>query len=460
MAGFFISPPPNVTYQPGSGFGGTPTGGTGTGTYVPPPQPTTTPIAPVPPDAISDATGIDPNEVASATYGKIIPIWVGGMVRLGCHIIFGPNFTIINNITHASFGVSFGMPANNLGTRELRELRLDGFKVWTLATGNLIPNLTFRFYGGTETQTADPLVTAMFPTAAVAHRGQCCVFIENLPLTDFGGLVPFVSALIADTTGAGDPEDGLLLGDALEQLAGSPYVDLADDFETVDISERVDALIVAERVSFIDLLGRFARLHLWDIVQQDKLRVIERGTVTPDLAIDLSHIVSAGEDAAPIVIERRPQSEVQQKLEYSFIDSERDMEINTVTAKHARTPVAMTTNAGTETVALPVVHTTSEAIAWATLRNVKDELAREIISLTTSIYGYELEPGDIVAVDAGFKTYDIRVLESVKGANWTNRIKGEPVLTCDLPAYVPVAYSIGAIFSGEGRLFGAGVILP
>jgi Putative phage tail protein len=410
-----------------------------------------TPTTVVPTEAVSSVTGIDPAEVAAATYGKIIPIWVGGMPRLGCHIIFGPTFTTVGGIVYASFGVSFGMPAMNVGVREIRELRLDGYKVWSLAEGYLMTGLTFRFYGGTETQVADPLVIAAYPSAPVAHRGHCCVFIENLALTDFNLKVPFVSAVIGDTlafdfspTGGitpsvVDPADGVNLGYALEVLAYSPYIGLTGDyiygwrteaeFITEGISERVDALIVAEKVSFLDLLGRFARLHLWDIVQRDRLMAIERGSVAPDIDLDLSNIVTAG-DTPPILIERAPISDMPRELEYSFIDINRDYEINSYTAKQMSVPAPSTRSEGKDTVALPVVHTIQEAASWATLRLFKDEIARETLSFTTSIVGYEIEPGDIVRVDAGFKAYVVRVIESLKGANWTNRIRAEPVLRC------------------------------
>lgn len=405
-------PPPST-----SGTGGTGSGGS------------STPL-PVPADQVSIATGIDPNEVAAATMGKIIPIWVGGIPRLGCHIIYGPTVKIVNGVALASFGVSFGMPANNLGTRELRELRLDGYKVWTLAEGALITGLTHRFYPGTETQAADPLVTAAYPGAPVAHKGQCCVFIEDLALTDYNNQVPFVSALIADTT-VGDPTDGVNLGDALEQIAASPYVNLP--FETVDISERVDAVIVAEKIAFIDLCVGYSRLHLWDVVQRDKLKVIERGTVAPDLTLDLTQIVADSGDNAPIVISRQQQDELARELEYSYIDIDRDYEINSVTASRPNAPVPVTVSAGKDTIALPSVHTVQEAISWATLRLYKDEAARDRVNFTTSIYGLEIEPGDVVSVDAGFKTYILRVLETLHGANWTNRIISEPVLRCAVP---------------------------
>jgi Putative phage tail protein len=392
-----------------------------------------TPSTPVPIDQVSTVTGLDPSAVFDATYGKIIPIWVGGQLRLGCHIIYGPTFRDVGGIRLADFGVSFGMPANNIGTRELIELRLDGRRVWHVDAGNSYNPLIFRFYPGTETQLADPMVIAAHPTAPVAYRGQCCVFIEGLRIADFDLKVPFVSALIADTTEPGDPEDGVNLGDAMEQIAASPYVNLsATDFATTGVSERVDAVIVAEKISFLELINRYARLFLWDIVQTDKLKIIERGTVAPDLSLDLTNILS-GENSPPIVIQRQQQPDVAKELDYSWIDPDRDYEINTVTIKRPSAPVPVTAGAGKDTISLPSVHSIQEATAWATLRKFKDELARETVSLTTTAFGYELEPGDIVSVDAGFKTYILRVLETLRGANWTCRIKAEPVLRCSFP---------------------------
>ncbi len=402
--------------------GTTGTTGTGSGTSSTP--------TPAPPDAISTITGIDPNEVAAATMGKVIPIWVGGMPRMGCHIISGPTATITGGVAFASFGVSFGMPANNLGNREIRELRLDGYKVWTLADGALISGLTFRFYPGTETQAADPQTIAAYPAAPVAYKGQCVLFIDDLPLTDYANKVPFVSALIADITDGADPTDGINLGTGLAEVAASPYVNLP--FEAVDISERVDAIIIAEKVAFVDLLVRYATLHLWDVVQRDKLKILERGTVTPDLSLDFSTIISGG-DNAPIVINRQQQDDLPKDLEYSYIDIDRDYEINTVRAQRQNSPVPITVSAGVDTIALPSVHTAQEAISWVTLRAFKNENARDRASFTTSIYGYEIEPGDIVAVDAGFKNLVLRVIDTLHGADWTNRITAEPVLRCAVP---------------------------
>lgn len=409
---------------------GTTTVTTATGVGTTSTSTTSTPL-PVPADQISAVTGIDPNEVAAATMGKAIPLWVGGMPRMGCHIIYGPTVTYASGVAYATFGVSFGMPADPTGTRELRELRLDGYKVWTLADGNLIDDLNFAFYPGTETQAADPVVIAAFPSAPVAHKGQCTVFIYDLPLTNYENKVPFVSALIGDTTDGADPEDGVNLGTALELIAASPYLGIT--FEAVDVSERVDAVIVAEKVSFIDLLVRYSQLYLWDVVQQDILRVIERGTVTPDISLSLSDIIMGDGDSAPITIDRQQQTELPKELEYSYIDPDRDFEINTVKAIRATSPVAVTVSAGTDTIALPSVHSAQEAISAVTLRHYKNELARDKVTFTTSIVGFEIEPSDIVLLDAGFKSYALRVIETLHGANWTNHIVAEPVLRCAVP---------------------------
>ncbi len=404
---------------------------------------------PAPAAAASTVTGIDPAEVAAATYGKIIAMWVGGQPRIGGTIIYGPTLSVDGGGTYASYGVSFGYPFWNTpgrppvetGSRELKELRLDGYKVWSLADGYLMSGLTFRFYPGTETQGVDPLITAAYPLAPVAMKGQCLVFLDGLNLTPFAGKVPFVSALIADTSSGDDPTDGMPAYSALTTMMSSRYINMGatefaatrDDADYLDAApvERYDAVIVAESISPVELLGRYARLHLWDIVQTDKLRVFERGTTDPDITLDLSHIVSAG-NSPPILIERKQHQDIPQKLEYTFIDIDRDYEYNIASAKLRSDPAPATVSRGTDTIALPSVHTIFEATAWVTLRRMKDEIARETVSFTTNIFGYAIEPGDIVQVDAGFKTYYVRVLETLKGANWTNKISGEPVLRCGL----------------------------
>ena len=132
---------------------------------APTPTSTSTPSR-SPPTPNPTTPGISTPNVSNATYGKKIPISALGIARIGGSIIFGPYI----ESGHASFGVSFGVPADPTGTRELREIALDSKVAWTLAGGFAGEPFTFRFYPGTQTQNADPLEIANFPDAPVAYR--------------------------------------------------------------------------------------------------------------------------------------------------------------------------------------------------------------------------------------------------------------------------------------------------
>lgn len=395
--------------------------------YTSSPTPTPTPVP------VSVVTGLTPQDLQAATYGKVIPLWVGGAPRIGCYIVWGPKFDVDSSgAATASFGVSFGFPADPAGTRELRELRFDGKLVWTATGGSLISGLTHRFYPGSETQLPDPLVTAENGNQAVAFRGQVVVFFEKLKLTQWNNKVPFVSAVIADST-YGDPDEGLLLGEALEALAYSPYVNLnSSNFETSGITERCVALIVAQETSFVDLVANFARLYPWDIIQGEKLRVLERTSVVPDLEVTLEHILADAQGGA-IRVSRIQEFDVPRELEFKFIDVARDYEQSTVPARRARDPVELTAAIGKETIELPIVTTASEARSWVTFRQYKDALARDKVQLTLLPRGMAVEPSDHLLVEAGFKNYVLRLLETVHGANGIVQCVGEPILICRIP---------------------------
>lgn len=405
-----------------------PTGGDSTPKYTWPatqPQPTPTPA----PDPVTQGaiTGINPEDVAKATYGKIIPLVVGGMPRIGGYIIYGPKFTTISSVPYVTFGVSMGLQANPDGEREIREIRFDGVRVWTLEDGASLAGLTFRSTQGTETQEPDALLVADYGDAAPAYRGQVCIFIENLDLTPFNGSVPFVSAVIADITDGADPTDGINLGTALETIANCPYVNIGADFEAVGVTARALAIIDAENTSFLELLRRFARLLPLDVVQTDKLRLIERSDVTPDIVLTEGRIL-AGEGL--VKVDRQPEQGVAQELEFIYIDIDRDYEFTPQRARRPLAPIAVTSSRAKETVNLPIVTTASEAIAWVTLRKYWDEVARQQVSFTALPYGMEIEPGAMVALKLPLRTYVVRVSETLHDARGTVQCVGTPILRC------------------------------
>lgn len=389
---------------------------------------------------VSVTTGLDPDEYARATYGKPIAIWAASKPRIGATIIWGPEIRIEDNVVRCDFGVSFGIPADPTGSRELLELRFDGNQVWTstdgdLTGGDLVEDTNFRFYPGSETQEPDALEVAKYPDAPIAYRGQCLIFFEDIPLTDYENRIPHVAAKIADST-FGDPDDRVLAGEALEAIAGNPHLGMdSDEFATEDITLQCDGIILAENVSFIEWLERFSRMFPWDVVQREKLMVIERGADEPDLTVTTDNIVNS--DEGSIVVQRTQEADVSRELEFKYIDIDRDYEINPQRARRPRDPVPVTASIGKETINLPVVMTAGDAASWVTLRKYQDELSRDKVALTLMPYGIMTEPGDFLRLNAPFKTYLLRVLETLKGANWTTEVVAEQILRCTIPGVQP-----------------------
>lgn len=401
-------------------------------TYIPP-QPTPPPPSPTPtptdPGTAVLVTGLNPEEFARATYGRPIIMWAASKPRIGSTIMWGPEVRTVAGIRYADYGVSFGIPADPTGSREALELRLDGKKVWTKTDGALITGLTFRFYPGSETQEPDPLETAKYPSAPIAYRGQCLIFFENLALTAYEDRIPHVAVLIGDST-FGAPDDRILAGEGFESLAVNPHIGLdSDEFTTDGLTQQFDGIIFADPgASFIDQLARFARIFPWDVAQKDKLSLLERAADAPDLECTVENVIA--DQQGSIVRTRTQQADVARELEFKYIDIDRDYEINPARARLPREPVAMTASIGKEQVMLPAVMTAEEAVSWVTLRKYQDELTRDKLAFTLGPYGIETEPGDFVRIDTPSKTWLIRVLETLKGANFTTECIGEPILRC------------------------------
>ena len=190
---------------------------------------------------VSKATGVNPTETSYSLYGHNVVLTVFGVGRIGGEIISGP--WVADG--KASFIISFGVPADPYGMRDLREIAFDSEVVWSGGSFSTEP-FVFRFYPGTLTQGADPLETTHFGADAVAYRPQLLLAFENLPLagTKFGK-IPYVAALIGDSTG-----DDVNLGEAFTRLSRSPWVGwTSDQFESVGITDGLvrGGLIITEQ---------------------------------------------------------------------------------------------------------------------------------------------------------------------------------------------------------------------
>lgn len=394
----------------------------------------------VSPTTVPQITGIDPGELANATYGKVIPIFIGGKARLGGSIVVGPYITTdSNNKLRGSFGISFGFPANPTGTRVAFEIAFNSKVVWqstagtaTISAGTFLGStFTARFYQGTFTQSADPIETSNWGANAVAYRPQMMLFFENLLLEDYDNRIPFVALMVGDTTDSAVPSDGINLGEGLERLAYSPWVGMtADTFETVDIDDIADAIICAEDESLVDLLRKFSRAYrAWDVLQTDKLRVKDRGSnVSPDIVLDRSRILNK-----EVAFHRQEPVSTARELELITIDPDADYVLLPATAKRPKEPYRVSGSAGKESISLPIVIDAATRQALVTYMKFSEEQSRERCVLTTTAYGMQTEPGDLVALSdlhSGLAYRAMKCIEASLGANHTVQLTLEAILRC------------------------------
>ncbi len=397
------------------------------GGAAPPP-----PYIPPPPAAVAAATGVNPIETSYSLYGHTIPLSVFGVGRIGGEIIAGP--WVSGGL--ASFIISFGVPADPTGTRDIREIAFDSEVVWTTSGASGVTTsaggtftteaFTFNFKGGTLTQTVTSLETLYFGTQANAYRPQIILEFINLPLagTKFNK-IPYVSAVIGDASG-----NDVNLGEAFERLAASPWVGFTQ-FETSGITDGLvdGGLIITQDTEFLQLIQQFGRFYpQWDILQTDKLRIVDRGaTVTADIALDATRLTGA------IATTRQGQDTIKKDLELSTIDPDADYTIVPSKAQRPRDPVTVTTSVGKDSAYLPAIMDASTRTALVTLAKYHEEVTRKTISGTAMAYGLEIEPGDLVTLyDLGdeFTDETFKIIETLHGANYTVEFTAQAILKC------------------------------
>lgn len=376
--------------------------------------------------AVSTSTGVNPTETSYALYGHIIPLSVFGKGRIGGEIISGP--WIANGL--ASFIISFGVPADPSGTRDLREIAFDSEVVWTAAGGFSTEAFTYRFYGGSLSQAADTLETVHFGADAVAYRPQILLAFSDLPIanTKFKK-VPYVSAVIGDATG-----DDVNLGEAFERLAYSPWVGYtSSQFETINVTDGLvgGGLIIAQQTEFLSLIQQFGRFYpTWDILQTDKLRIVDRGAVVvPDIILNTERLIGG------VTVTRAGPDTIKKNLELSTIDPDADYTIVPSRSQRPHDPVPVTTSIGTDTAYLPAIMDSSTRVATVTLAKYHEEQTRKTISGTTMAYGYEIEPGALVQIQSlgdDFHNETFKVVESLHGINYTVEFTAAAIINCDI----------------------------
>lgn len=382
------------------------------------------------PSSTATVTGIKDYE--AILYGKPIPVFVGGQALIGGRIIEGPFFSESGEPT-VSYIASHGVAANPSGTREILELRLDGKQFWTPDSTTLAT--APRFQTGTEDQMPDAMSIARFGDYAVPYRGHILSIVENLPLIEFNGYVPFPSVMVADSS-LGDPLDGITRTEALEILAA--YAGYAEDEIEIDVSGMDQAWIVPEKKTFIELLQDFRVIFPnWNIVATDKLRIFERGELDFDLIMNRDDVV-----AHTVQLTRLEPPSVPRKRSLTYIDIGRDYEINTADYKMEVEPVPTTSSLESDQIELPITMTNGAAMTATAFSLFSNERNRRQMSWTGMPSNAGLQLASAVKfTDPGTGRSDItftgRVYEIVRDAtDFTTQVKAADVLNCIFPANI------------------------
>jgi hypothetical protein len=150
---------------------------------------------------VRDGPRLSDLTVTASTEGTDIPR-LYGRARLGGQIIWATNFeeeAVSTSAGGGGKGLNTGAGAGSTNYRyyanfavalsEGEVTRLG--RVWADGKEITLTDYTFRFYKGTETQTADSLIEAKEGAGnAPAYRGLAYIVFERLPLDGFGNRIP------------------------------------------------------------------------------------------------------------------------------------------------------------------------------------------------------------------------------------------------------------------------------
>lgn len=162
----------------------------------------------------------------TASYGKMVPV-AHGATRLAGNVIWSTD--VIETSHQQDSGGKGGGPVTSTTTYTysiscaiaLCEGVIGGIgRIWAsgkliynnsstadaATAANSLKNAPFRFYSGTETQTADSLIQAHVGAANTpAYRGVAYVVFENFQLADFGNRMPNFEFEVIETTTIAHP---------------------------------------------------------------------------------------------------------------------------------------------------------------------------------------------------------------------------------------------------------------
>ena len=171
---------------------------------------------------------LDGLRITSATEGAVIPR-LSGRMRIGGNIIWATDFREETKTTSQGGGKGGGPKVK---TTEylyyasfavvLCEGEITGIgRVWADGKAMDMTGVTWRWYPGDESQTADPFITAKMGAASTpAYRGTAYVVFEELDLSSFGNRLPQISFEVFRPLADPDTAEGLVKAVTLIPASG------------------------------------------------------------------------------------------------------------------------------------------------------------------------------------------------------------------------------------------------
>lgn len=403
------------------------------------PKPPTilTPIAPAPATA-SPATpptvaGIEPQAFDAILYGKDIPLWAGGRAMLGGRLIEGPWFGGTETDPTVSFVAHHGMNitshAFQYDKTQVKQARLRGQEVWNSGSGYIatdkLPPGSFEWRPGHNAQPPFAQSVDRFGDKAIGYRQGIVSSWTDIPLKPFGGIIPFPSVLV-ETSLFGDPSDGIPREDAIKAVLG--VMQIPSDMIEVDVKGSDSAWIVANNMTLEEFLKQLRSVFVnFRITYTDKLRIFEPTSFSRDWSLTNDNILRdtlTFRRADPLLTSREKQ--------YTFIDVDRDYEMNTVSAKEDRFPVPTTDSVVSTRIELPIVTTSTQAMADLHVSLYEEMAVRNQMDGVGNVLLFGMEVGDGIrfADDADIDFFS-RVMETTHDfSEWTVDFKSGEVLNC------------------------------
>jgi hypothetical protein len=379
------------------------------------------------------ATGIElDDDFAGATIGKIIPVFVGGEMLAGCKLIEGPFLSTVDDAGYVNYIVSPFAVAVPEATRELSSIRLngtesftsgDGGATWTEA-GAAFSGVTINVLYGTETQTPFASSVDRYGARAVPYRSHVCIELQVVPLAPFANLIPFASVFVHQ-------DDYLTRKEGIERLAR--YARYNDEEFEIEVSSQDDFWIVVKEQTFIEFLQDLQRtiLRNCNICATDKLRVFENSSTETPIEI------TKGDVAADSVrFWQDPPETVPAQRTLGFVDTGRDYDFNSVTARRSRFPIPLTASQDGETIDIPIGMGAPEARIEVNRSLLIDHIARDKCSFKLLPHMMGVEPGDIVFpnLDADINWPTGRVISVARNAaDFTSDVVVERIEMALLP---------------------------